>query len=170
MNRPTYSVMTDKVHTVLWSESLRSAYEKMHRYQVRHLPVIDDDGQVTGMLSDRDLQRAMIVDSPDQAARDVRAEFDPNQCVGDFMASDVFAISINSDLLEAAQTMKSLKISALVVADDKGEMVGIITSEDLLQVLIELLNHKSSVFEEFKSLCYNSSLGPIANFLSQSGI
>lgn len=170
MNYQARASMTENVFVTLWSESLQSAFDKMRHLHIRHLPVVDQNGNIVGMLSERDLQRAMTVVPPSIANRDQVAEFDPDFIVRDFMSQEVHTISEKANLKEAAQAMNSLKVSSLVVTNANREMVGILTNEDLLVVLIGLLNRQPSVVDEFKNLCYNSPLGAIANLLNQSGI
>jgi CBS domain-containing protein len=52
--------MTTSVKTVKESASSRQALELMHEGRFRHLPLVDDAGQVLGMISVRDLLRVRI--------------------------------------------------------------------------------------------------------------
>jgi CBS domain-containing protein len=57
---PVSEVMTTTVKTVKETTSSRQALELMHEGRFRHLPLVDDAGQVLGMLSVRDLLRDRI--------------------------------------------------------------------------------------------------------------
>jgi CBS domain-containing protein len=57
---PVSEVMTTSVKTVKESASSRQALELMHEGRFRHLPLVDDAGQVLGMISIRDLLRIRI--------------------------------------------------------------------------------------------------------------
>ena len=57
---PVSEVMTTSVKTVKETTSSRQALELMHEGRFRHLPLVDDAGQVLGMLSVRDLLRDRI--------------------------------------------------------------------------------------------------------------
>jgi CBS domain-containing protein len=57
---PVSEVMTTSVKTVKENTSSRQALELMHEGRFRHLPLVDDAGQVLGMLSVRDLLRDRI--------------------------------------------------------------------------------------------------------------
>src|SRR6476659_2910184 len=52
---PVLDVMSPEIHTCLESDSLASAERTMRAWQVRRLPVIDDDGRLVGVLSLNDL-------------------------------------------------------------------------------------------------------------------
>ena len=57
---PVSEVMTTSVKTVKEGTSNRQALELMHEGRFRHLPLVDDAGQVLGMISVRDLLRDRI--------------------------------------------------------------------------------------------------------------
>jgi CBS domain-containing protein len=162
--------MSKNVVTALFNESLQSAFDKMKRARIRHLPVIDNLAVVVGMLSERDLERAMSADPLYIQNRVSEVHFDSDAVVEDFMTRHVRTINEKASLKEAAVVMHSEQISSLVVIDDRAVMVGILTSDDLLKVLIGLLSGKPTVLDEFKSIAYTSPIGVITDFLNQAGI
>lgn len=128
-------MMSKRLFTVSLSDSLRKAYQMMQERGIRHLPVCDEAGEIVGMLSDRDLQRAM---SP-------HFEFDPKWQAKDFMSWPV-KTATESDSIEAiTRRMLSEKISAILVVRQMAEVGdlqvrGIITTDDLLRYLLKLLD------------------------------
>ena len=60
LERPLRSICTSAVRTVQAQEPVRRAIELMRRHGVKHLPVVDGEGRVTGMLSFRDLLRELM--------------------------------------------------------------------------------------------------------------
>lgn len=170
MNHPIRSAMSRHVIVAISTESLQSAFDKMQRHLIRHLPVVDEAGGIIGMISERDLQRAMISDPLYISDRETRVGFDSDGQVKDFMTGNLQLIHESANLKDAAQKMHEKHISSLLVVDDQNEMVGIITHDDLLTVLIGLLNREPTIMDDFKSLAYKSPIGAIANFLGQAGI
>jgi CBS domain-containing protein len=170
MIRPIKYAMSSRVITALATEDLQSAYDKMRDHYFRHLPVVNEGGEIVGMLSERDLERAMVTEPSYLSPRDRTVEFDADFKVKDFMTSNVQVIHEAANLKKAARLMRDRHISSLLVVDDASEMVGIITRDDLLTVLIELLNREPSLIDEFKVLAYKSPIGAIARFLGQAGI
>jgi CBS domain-containing protein len=163
----TKEVMSRAPITATWGESLQSAFDKMQRASIRHLPVLDDRGTLIGIISNRDLQRAMeIVES----AEDVfpKAVFDEDKFVGDFMSSPVETVALDTPIGDVARRMIAKKISALVVISNQ-RMVGIITHQDLLHVLIELLEDHTEL-SSFRRFAYASPVGDLIGFLSRVGI
>ena len=60
--------MTTVVHTVLPSASVAECMQLMTDERVRHLPVVDDDGRLVGMVSIGDVVKAMIAQQRDLIA------------------------------------------------------------------------------------------------------
>lgn len=87
----------------------------------RHLPVVDADENLVGIVSEKDLLRA----KGDDAIENV-------------MTQDVITVTEYTALEDAARIMADHKISSLPVMRD-GRLVGIITETDLFQIFLELL-------------------------------
>lgn len=132
--------MTAELITIDWNEGLKTAYERMKKHRIRHLPVRNDAGEIVGMLSDRDVQRAMISEvRHDGTFSEEKLQFDPEARVRDYMGWPVLAIDQQTELALVAERMLSEKISAFLVQNEGGRTIGIITTDDLLKVLIHLL-------------------------------
>lgn len=152
---------TQELVVVHWMEKMSRAFQIMLQNRVRHLPVIDDDGAVIGVISERDFHRAMQDEKPD---------FNPEARVRDFMNWPVEAIDEWEPIEKAARTMIDKKISSLIVTRGN-QIVGIVTTEDLLRALVD---RSESPFEdlkvELKSAIYRSPIGQIAQALANAGI
>jgi CBS domain-containing membrane protein len=163
MENLTSDIMTKDLSTVHWTDSLEFASNKMHRLNIRHLPVVDDHGHLIGLISERDLQRGRSTHTDF-----VRPEF--AAIVRDFMTVPVEQISSHSNLQEVAHRMMAFKISAFVVVDNN-QIVGILTSDDLLRLLVSLLDQNQNRYtDDTDALSYYSPIGAIANFFNQAGI
>ncbi|CAN5792364.1 hypothetical protein BH11MYX4_BH11MYX4_42580 [soil metagenome] len=115
-------LLTSAVHSVGEDDKILRALESMLEASIHHNPVLDGEGRVVGILSDRDLLRAL--------AGDMR-RVDP---VGDVMSRQVVTVRPSTPAQEAAQLMLERGISALPVVDDAGKLCGIVTSRDFLRV------------------------------------
>ena len=161
-------VMSRAPLTATWGEPLQSAFDKMQRAGIRHLPVLSEHGDLIGIISNRDLNRAMnVVESVDDVFS--RAVFDDDKVVGDFMSSPVKTIMMTASVGDAARAMILNKISALVVVD-RSRMMGIVTHEDLLRVLIDLLESHDSDISPVQRFAYSSPVGELISFLNRAGI
>ena len=118
---------------------LIEAFQKMNRYQIRHLPVMDSEHNIVGILSDRDVQRALKVEiwNGPGMTRIEDCQFN-NEVAEDFMSWPVKTIPAEASLSEAAELMIKHKISSVLVLGQDSK-VGIVTHEDLLKILIQRL-------------------------------
>jgi acetoin utilization protein AcuB len=164
-------IMCDDLVTAHWTEDLTSAYKKMCRLSIRHLPVLDDHGDLVGIISDRDFQRAMRTDVRYDSNFVTQAEFESEALVRDYMSQPVKSVGPETDVKSAARLMIDNKISSILVVDDDFKMLGIVTPEDLMKLLIEVLGGgQESFIESVESLAVNSPMGTVASALSQAGI
>jgi len=163
-------IMSKNLVTAHWTEELNSAYNKMRRLGVRHLPVVADQGEIIGIISDRDFQRAMTYDES-QPSYCLKAEFANNSLVRDFMSQPVVTVNDHMDVKTVAHLMIEKKISAVLVINRLNRAIGIVTHEDLLKMLVGILDQQDeSVFEELEGIAYNSSIGTATTALAQAGV
>lgn len=142
----TRESMSPSLITINWNEQIATAYKRMQKHQLRHLPVMNDSGEVVGMLSDRDVQRAMISEikhenGPVASLESIR--FDPESRVKEYMGWPVLTVDRDADLRIVAERMLHEKVSSYLVQSN-GTTVGIITTDDLLKALIDLLKEPGS--------------------------
>ena len=120
-------IMTRTVSTVRPSTTLADALAIARTRGVRHLPVLDDDGRLVGIVSDRDLKRATAMSTYE----DIR--------MGAIMTSAALHTAAPTfSAEEAARIMVAERISALPVTTD-GRLVGIVTETDILALFVRAL-------------------------------
>lgn len=127
------SWMSTEVRTVDCDASLREAYELMQRSHVHHLVVTDRDHRVCGVLSDRDVRRAMPSVFASTSAAEFEAILDRIR-VGQVMTRDPVTAEPHDSLMHAARAMLEGRFSMLPVVAD-GRLLGVITDTDLLRAL-----------------------------------
>jgi acetoin utilization protein AcuB len=118
--------ITIRDETVYWE-----AFDTMREKDLHHIPVINEDNAVVGILTRRDLQIAA------QHFKEVPVE------VSEVMHSPVITISPGELLSEAAKQMIDKRIGGLPVLDTNDQMVGILTETDLLRALIDQLGKET---------------------------
>lgn len=156
--------------TVRLKDDLSTAFIRMRREGFRHMPVIDDLGDVIGIISDRDFQRAMWpISAPDAHGLPDTPHFRNDAKVSEYMSWPVSTLTEDTSLLVAVETMIDKKISAIVVTRQE-QMVGIVTHEDLLKVLAALLKEPTSLKERALHLTYNTPLGRVTEMLAVAGV
>lgn len=172
MDHSTKRYMSHNIIPVLWTESLQSAFEKMNSHHFRHLPVVSETNEVVGIISDRDFQRAMQIDQSDYFSKKVaQAEFPQQSTVRDYMCWPIHTLPIESSLIDAAKLMLEKKISAVLVANSS-EIVGILTTDDMLRALIESLLAKDEhpIKDKLLSVFFNSPANGLVDLANQAGI
>jgi acetoin utilization protein AcuB len=118
--------ITIRDETVYWE-----AFDTMREKDLHHIPVVNEDNAVVGILTRRDLQIAA------QHFKEVPVE------VSEVMHSPVVTISPGELLSEAAKQMIDNRIGGLPVLDTNDQMVGILTETDLLRALIDQLGKET---------------------------
>ncbi|MEY4616922.1 MAG: hypothetical protein RJB66_1882 [Pseudomonadota bacterium] len=172
MKVPVSESMNKKIYTVSPGKTIGEAYEFMTEHRVRHLVVVDETKHVAGVLSDRDVLRAMHTNVEQAGAVKIIGEqFNSEDIVQDYMSWEIQTLHEAAGLKQAALKMLESKISSLVITNDAHQMVGFITSDDLLWVLVKLIGDKEDDFLlDLKAQILNSPLGAIATSISQTGL
>ena len=116
-------VMTRNVITLRPDQTFAEAVNLMAKHSFRHFLVVESTAQLVGVISDRDILRAVA------RTRDWNTSYVPQ-----FMSREVVAVKPDAKLSLATGMMLSKRINCLPVVDDNGIVCGIITSTDLLKV------------------------------------
>ena len=128
--------MTRDPITISPDASALEAQASMLRFGIRHLPVVDEQRRLVGILSVDDLRAALRVGSEVRAPlpaheRAAAAEWR----VGELMSFGPATIEPDALLAAAAQRMASRRVGCLPVVDRDHRLVGILSETDLLQAL-----------------------------------
>ena len=123
--------MTKNPTTVTPEEALKDAVSKMERGHFRHLPVVDNDGTLIGMLSDRDIR--LIRPSLAFVGREDAAVQLWSLAVQQAAVFDPISVKPESTVKAAAELMLRWHVGGLPVTVDQNKLVGIITYTDLLR-------------------------------------
>jgi acetoin utilization protein AcuB len=118
--------MVKKVITIPPHCSLLEALNLMKQYSIRHLPVAENR-TLLGLLSESDLRQCLISSSLMEEMR-----------LDQIMIKNPVTIGPNESLEEAARLIYRYKIGGLPVVD-RGKLVGILTTPDILAAFIQLM-------------------------------
>jgi acetoin utilization protein AcuB len=121
---PVYvaDVMTPEVMTLCLSDSFSDAVNLMATQHVRHSVIIDDQGRIKGVISDRDVLRALARTSDWQS-----------KSVSEIMTRDPMVVTPRTSVTAALSELLEKRINCLPVVGDDGKVCGILTSTDLLK-------------------------------------
>jgi len=116
---PVSDYMSEEIISIAHGTTLQEAIELARTRHIRHLPVIDE-GRLVGILSDRDLRRALG-----------RGQLE-DQHIDGMMTEQVMTVRPEALISHAATMMSQGRISALPVIRD-GKVVGIVTTTDIVE-------------------------------------
>ena len=123
-------MMSREVVSLDPNEEISTAEKVMGLGRIRHLPVVDEEGRLVGILSQRDLFRSALLRSlgygqvlQDRALKGLR--------VKEVMATEVETTAPDVDIAEAAARMAKHKIGCLPVLEGD-RLVGILTEGDFV--------------------------------------
>lgn len=129
--------MTKPVITVSPDLPIQEALAQMHREKVRRFPVVNNRGQLVGIVSEKDLLNASPSDATSLSIYEINYLLS-KITVERVMTTDVITIDDDCPIEEAARILADKKIGSLPVFHD-GKLVGIITETDIFKVFLELL-------------------------------
>jgi acetoin utilization protein AcuB len=123
-------LMRIEVATVSPDLPLEAAHKLMLRRGVRHLPVVSGR-RLAGVVSDRDILLA-------SGRLKTGMLIYPNLSVGEVMSVSPISASPNTPVNEIAKTMVDSKIDCLPIVTGHNELVGLVTSTDLMLILTQM--------------------------------
>ncbi len=126
-------LMTNRVFVVRADETVAALVDLMHEHQVRHVPVVDEDGDLIGLVSHRDLLRNSLIEQDDEVQVDKEELLERLQ-VGDLMLGEVDRVKPDTDIRDAAQLLLDHKYGCLPVVEGN-RLVGILTESDFVRLM-----------------------------------
>jgi CBS domain-containing membrane protein len=128
------NLMTEDVVKLTKTQSVPLAESLMKMKRVRHLPVVDGDGMLVGLVTHRDLLGAKLSDqSP--LNDDERSSQELSIPVSSIMQENVWTVSPNTMANKAANLLRDHRFGCLPVVED-GKLVGIITEADFVEAVV----------------------------------
>jgi acetoin utilization protein AcuB len=136
--------MRAPVITISEEAGLDRALMIMRTQRIRHLPVVDESGQMLGLLSDRDLRMSMVEMEQGPGGAPIGYYLPALTKVRAVMIANVVTASPDMPLANAATVMSERKFGCLPVVDSETRKpIGIVTETDMLRLLASLLKKKT---------------------------
>jgi CBS domain-containing membrane protein len=126
-----FDLMTRDPVTLRPDHPVAQALSEMCAGGFRHLPVVDAEQRMVGLISDRDL----------------RSVTDRRQPVGEVMQTDVLAVGPRTAAAQAAYLMLRDAIGCVPVTDPDGHLLGIVTETDFVRLAFDLLSPPGASFD-----------------------
>jgi len=128
--------MTQKLITATPDMSVEQAFLVMRTHRVRHIPVVEGEALV-GIISDRDLRRPRWAEHLDDWT--AYYQINDSHTVTDVMTRNPETVRASDDVLKAVRIFREHRYGALPVLNKEGDLVGILSAQDLLGALEEFL-------------------------------
>ena len=131
--------MTRRVATVGPEATIFEIQALMSEKRIRHVPVVEKDNKLVGIVSDRDLRSALPFRYFQEGIRPEEKAKLQGLRAKDIMTRKVFTISPGYTIQDALLMIQNSKVGALPVVDDDGRLKGILSVRDLLRAFINVL-------------------------------
>ena len=128
-------VMSREVRTVARNDQLGVADKLMKDERIRHLPVIDESGDVCAVVSQRDLFRGALLRALGYGSRAEETML-RQVVVKEAMSVELVTTTPDTSVAEAARVMIERGIGCLPVLD-AGKLVGIVTETDFVRLVAQ---------------------------------
>ena len=128
--------MSRDVITINQADPASLAFELLLTNDIRHLPVLSRR-KLVGIITDRDLHEALIPSDPGHTHRSMYHTV-KNIKAKEIMTPNPITIGPDKPVDQAAQILFDRRIDCLPVKDANGDLVGILTSTDILKAFLEL--------------------------------
>ncbi len=129
-------LMTEKIFALRADDDIQMARDLMDERNVRHVPVVDEDRHLVGLVSERDLLRSMYPSTSELPVGTQHAVLQRVK-VSAIMTRDVETVEPDDALAAAAQVMLDNKYGCVPVVVEGGPVEGILTESDFVRYLAE---------------------------------
>ena len=137
--------------TLLENATIGDALKLMRDNKIGGIPIIDKNGKLTGILTNRDL----------------RFETDPTMKISEVMTTEnIITAPDGTDLKKAEKILRQYKIEKLPVVDKSGKLIGLITYRDILQ----LYSFPNALKDQFGRLLVGAGVGITKDFLDRVAV
>ena len=136
------SRMTSHPITIADDTPIDEALKLMRDKNVRRLPVLNDKGDLVGIVAEKDILYASPSPATSLSIHEIHYLVSRIK-VSEIMTKNVITVSDDTPLEEAARVMADNQIGALPVMHD-GKLAGIITETDVFKIFLELLGARES--------------------------
>ena len=137
--------MSSPALTISPETSFQDALKLMHERKIRRLPIVDRDGVLVGLVSERDLLHAAPSPATSLSIWELNYLLWRLQ-VKDLMTKNVLTVTPDTPLQDAASVMIEKKIGGLPVVDEEKRVIGIITETDIFKALVEILAEQPLIY------------------------
>lgn len=122
-------IMQHRVITVLGSDNVAQAWRTLRDNQINQAPVINENAQLVGIVSERDLLTAININ-------DGKIVETLNRRVSDVMTTPVVAAAPVTDIRRIATILLDQGVDGAPIVNDSGRLVGFVSRSDILRTVV----------------------------------
>lgn len=123
-------IMTRKITSASINATMADAVKSMSDMRIRRLPIISHDGDVIGLVTNKDVLRMLSK---------LKGEASPfDEEISKYMTKEVITVDPDDDVRLIASRMVIFNIGGLVVSDKNSKIIGIVTERDLVKRLSDV--------------------------------
>ena len=137
-NDSVQSILSENVITAKPDTSFTQLQSMMQEFLIRHIPVVDEENILCGLVSRNDLARIYIhyLKQPN-----VDPTIPPDTKACDIMTCDVMYLDADANIKKAAKMMSSGEFHSVPVVDEARKVIGMVTSTDLMDYLAQFFDN-----------------------------
>ena len=128
-------LMTTDLFTLSMDDNLKTLEDMMKWRAIRHIPVVDDEKRVVGLVTHRDLLKYSISGFAN-VAEDEKDALNRSIPVSSIMKTNIQTVPPELTLQDAAKLMLKYKFGCLPIVDNE-KLIGIITEADFMKFFVE---------------------------------
>ena len=132
-------VMTTKIVSINVDAPFSQVEQKMRECKVRHVPVVDENNKLVGLMSQRDLYRIHPPHRDEEGNWVYDQESLDSVILKHVMTKDPFALSPDNTMADALPPMVERKYGCIPIVDKDRHLCGIITQMDILKIALQIL-------------------------------
>lgn len=131
-------LMSNTLYTLKAHDTVHTARELMLEKRIRHVPIVDDNGNLVGLLTKHDVL-AVSISTLAEVENEVRDELEEGIPIAEVMITDLMVGYLDTGLREAAQFMLDQKHGCLPILSADQRLAGILTEADFVRLALHYI-------------------------------
>jgi CBS domain-containing membrane protein len=131
-------LMSDPLYTLRAQDTVHTARALMLEKRIRHVPIVDDVGNLVGLLTKHDVL-AVSISTLAEVENAVRDELEEGIPISEIMITDLTVGYLTTGLREAARFMLEQKHGCLPILSADQKLAGILTEADFVKLALNLM-------------------------------
>ncbi|WP_136067603.1 CBS domain-containing protein [Modicisalibacter radicis] len=132
-------IMTRDIVTLRLEQTLNDGNETMREHKIRHLPVLDEQGHLAGLLNQKVVLREALRITDSYGAQRLNHHLGRIP-LAEVIARDVLTLAADTPLADAGRQLLAQRQGAMPVLDSEGRLAGILSSVDFVRLAVTLLD------------------------------